>query len=139
MLRGYPTVRWRDWPEISSEVKTRPVLNCRLENSPVNKFMGEVTQTTAAISLGSSGGGLFDRYGRLVGITTFPVEQGQNLNFAILCREMIAAFTPATQDYGDTAQPESPPAASSAAENLISAVGGGLLFLRLPPRPVAQF
>jgi hypothetical protein len=97
-----------------------------------------MSSCAAAISLGSSGGGLFDRYGRLVGITTFPVEQGQNLNFAILCREMIAAFTPATPDYGDTAQPESPPAASSAAGNLISAMGG-LLLLRLPPRPVAQF
>ena len=29
---GYPTVRWRAWLEISPEVKTRPVLNCRLEN-----------------------------------------------------------------------------------------------------------
>jgi S1-C subfamily serine protease len=40
-------------------------------------------QTTAPISKGSSGGGLFDRTGRLMGITTFYVDGGQNLNFAI--------------------------------------------------------
>lgn len=40
-------------------------------------------QTTASISPGSSGGGLFDAEGRLLGITTFLVKDGQNLNFAI--------------------------------------------------------
>ncbi len=40
-------------------------------------------QTSAAISKGSSGGGLFDGEGRLVGITTLTVETGQNLNFAV--------------------------------------------------------
>jgi len=40
-------------------------------------------QTTAAISPGSSGGGLFDGEGRLVGLTTLYVEGGQNLNFAM--------------------------------------------------------
>jgi len=42
-----------------------------------------VIQTSAAISPGSSGGGLFDSQGRLVGITTFYVKEGQNLNFAL--------------------------------------------------------
>ena len=37
-------------------------------------------QMTAAISPGSSGGGLFDGEGRLVGLTTFYVEGGQSLN-----------------------------------------------------------
>jgi S1-C subfamily serine protease len=40
-------------------------------------------QTTAAMSPGSSGGGLFDHNGFLVGITTFVVKDGQNLNFAL--------------------------------------------------------
>ena len=40
-------------------------------------------QTSAAISLGSSGGGLFDDQGQLIGITTFYHAEGQNLNFAL--------------------------------------------------------
>lgn len=44
---------------------------------------GTVIQTTAPISPGSSGGGLFDASGKLVGIVTFQHRYGQNLNFAI--------------------------------------------------------
>ena len=40
-------------------------------------------QTTATISPGSSGGGLFDGQGRLVGLTTFYLEDGKSLNFAM--------------------------------------------------------
>jgi len=42
-----------------------------------------LVQTTAAISQGSSGGGLFDGQGHLLGITTFYLKGGQNLNFAV--------------------------------------------------------
>ena len=42
-----------------------------------------IIQTDAAVSGGSSGGGLFDGNGRLIGITTFGVRGGQNLNFAL--------------------------------------------------------
>ena len=44
---------------------------------------GHYIQTTAAISPGSSGGGLFDENGALVGLTTFYLTKGQNLNFAV--------------------------------------------------------
>lgn len=40
-------------------------------------------QTTAPISPGSSGGGLFDAAGNLVGITTFHLRDAEGLNFAI--------------------------------------------------------
>jgi len=43
----------------------------------------KLVQTTAPFSPGSSGGGLFDGKGRLVGITTLIVKDSQNLNFAV--------------------------------------------------------
>lgn len=42
-----------------------------------------VIQTNASISKGSSGGGLFDTEGRLVGITMSSSIDGQNINFAL--------------------------------------------------------
>ena len=47
-----------------------------------------VLQTTAPISPGSSGGGLFNDSGHLVGITTFQSRSGQNLNFAVPARSI---------------------------------------------------
>jgi TPR repeat protein len=44
-------------------------------------------QTSAAISHGSSGGGLFDSTGQLIGITSSGIE-GTNLNFAISIDEL---------------------------------------------------
>lgn len=44
---------------------------------------GFLIQTTTPISPGSSGGGLFDENGALIGITTFQTTKGQNLNFAV--------------------------------------------------------
>lgn len=40
-------------------------------------------QTSAAISKGNSGGGLFDSKGQLIGITTFKLLSGENINFAV--------------------------------------------------------
>jgi len=50
---------------------------------------GRLIQTSAAISRGSSGGGLFDSQGKLVGITTFYIKEGQNLNFAIPAESVL--------------------------------------------------
>jgi len=44
---------------------------------------GRIIQTSAPISPGSSGGGLFDEQGRLVGITSFGLTESENLNFAL--------------------------------------------------------
>jgi tetratricopeptide (TPR) repeat protein len=43
----------------------------------------QMIQTSAPMSRGSSGGGLFDVEGRLIGIATFQLARGQNLNFAV--------------------------------------------------------
>lgn len=52
--------------------------------SSLREFEGsQYIQTSAAISQGSSGGGLFDVEGRLIGVTAFFVAEGQNLNFAL--------------------------------------------------------
>jgi S1-C subfamily serine protease len=40
-------------------------------------------QASAAILSGSSGGGLFDEMGRLIGITTSRIVDGENLSFAV--------------------------------------------------------
>ncbi len=50
----------------------------------------DLVQTTAPISRGLSGGGLFDAQGRLVGITTFYLSGSQNLNFAIAADQITA-------------------------------------------------
>lgn len=64
---------------------------------------GRVIQTSAAISPGSSGGGLFDAQGRLVGITTFYLKGGQSLNFALPAEWTLAL---------DRQPPSAAPAAS---------------------------
>jgi len=52
--------------------------------SSLRDFEGsQYIQTSAAISQGSSGGGLFDTEARLIGITAFLISEGQNLNFAL--------------------------------------------------------
>ncbi|HEV3019472.1 MAG TPA: trypsin-like peptidase domain-containing protein [Burkholderiaceae bacterium] len=49
------------------------------------RVMGELRflQTSAPISPGSSGGGLFDGRGNLIGVTAFTLKGAQNINFAI--------------------------------------------------------
>lgn len=53
----------------------------------------QVIQFTAPISPGSSGGGLFSTDGKLIGITTYSVVGGQNLNFAIPITKDIYDFS----------------------------------------------
>ena len=65
-------------------------------------------QTTAPISRGSSGGGLFDSAGRLVGITTLVLEDAQNLNFAVPInrqRDLAARSEAAMKAARPAAQP----------------------------------
>jgi hypothetical protein len=62
-----------------------------------------LVQTTAPISQGSSGGGLFDAQGHLLGITTFMLLGGQNLNFAIAAEDYVKE--PAKEPAKDPAKP----------------------------------
>jgi S1-C subfamily serine protease len=48
-----------------------------------------LVQTTAQMSSGSSGGGLFDKSGNLIGITTFILRDSQGLNFAIAAEDFF--------------------------------------------------
>jgi S1-C subfamily serine protease len=54
-----------------------------LRSSKKDRFV----QTTAPISPGSSGGGLFDSSGNLIGVTTFLVKEAQSINFAIAAED----------------------------------------------------
>ena len=54
---------------------------------------GRVIQTTAAFRHGASGGGLFDRHGNLVGITTFFKRNGAESAFFAIPVEWVDALT----------------------------------------------
>jgi serine protease Do len=75
---------------------------------------GKVIQTTAPVSPGSSGGGLFDPEGRLVGIVTFQAKSGQNLNFAVPA-DWIAQMSSRSAPSEVADLPGAPPASDSAA------------------------
>ena len=49
----------------------------------------EYIQISAPMSPGSSGGGLFDDRGNLIGVTTFTLKDSQNLNFAIAASQFF--------------------------------------------------
>jgi S1-C subfamily serine protease len=63
---------------------------------------GTWLQTTAPISQGNSGGPLVDKQGLVVGVNTFFVARGQNLNFAISSLDIADLLASAT---GRTATP----------------------------------
>lgn len=64
----------------------------RMDSGLLGKGQVEFTQTTAPISPGNSGGPLFDSQGRLVGVITQYIVDGQNLNMAISANEVTAFY-----------------------------------------------
>ena len=93
-------------------------LDLTLSNGMVSSLRdgpdGTFIQTTAPISPGSSGGGLFDDTGALVGIVTFQMRSGQNLNFAIpvdwiaSIAPSVAAAEPRDGERAAVARPKDP-------------------------------
>ncbi len=88
-------------------------------------------QFTAPISHGSSGGALLDDAGRVVGVTTSTIRDGQNINFAVGSSHVIELYRRFNPNYvtvsspGITATPKASPTISATAQPYL-----------LPPRDV---
>jgi serine protease Do len=80
----------------------------------------DVIQHTAAISPGSSGGALVDLKGDLLGMNSWLVADGQNLNFAISANNLLQALTAARRARNPLsfppAEPDDRPAQQSQAQ-----------------------
>lgn len=94
-------------------------LELTLSNGLVSGFReykgAQYIQTTAPISHGSSGGGLFDAQGRLIGITTMYLKDAQALNFAVPA-ELIAEIPPYRNDEAITGDQAAADAAQASAD-----------------------
>ena len=72
-------------------------------------------QTSAAMSHGSSGGALLNKYGEVIGITSASYAEGQNLNLALPITYIEQAETGRVMDFSEIFQttpdiPQTPPA-----------------------------
>ena len=80
------------------------------EKTAAGELGPAIIQTSVPISPGSSGGGLFDAQGRLIGITTFSALASQNLNFAHPTEWIEALRAPKAGGPGNAAAAASAPA-----------------------------
>lgn len=62
------------------------------------KPFGQVIQITSPISPGSSGSPVFNLYGEVIGVASFQIYQGQNLNFAIPISKIKELTIPENND-----------------------------------------
>jgi len=87
-----------------------------------------IFQMTAPIGQGSSGGALFDSQGRVIGVVTYRLQGGQNLNFAIpinyvrgLIRDEPTISLSRLRESADPSTPRStPPAVGASGQEGVS-------------------
>ncbi|MBK8072869.1 MAG: serine protease [Ramlibacter sp.] len=97
----------------------------------------EMVQTTAPISPGSSGGGLFDAEGRLVGITTALLRDSQNLNFAVPANWIVELAARGQANLDKRNAPVAVAAASPALPPVSTAPAGPMAPVPTAPPPAA--
>jgi len=74
---------------IVSSVRTTMEISQQLGECPYDKEMHWI-QTSAPMSPGNSGGPLVDSRGRVIGVNTWGLSEGQNLNFAVSAQQIVA-------------------------------------------------
>lgn len=92
-LAGFAAIREWDSLNVGERIfaigvaQGSPTLSDGLVSGKRTDGINRLVQTTAPVSQGSSGWGLFDSSGRLVGITTLAPTSRQSLNFAIAAED----------------------------------------------------
>lgn len=59
-----------------------------IQVSPIHDIDATWIQTTTPVSHGNSGGPLVNEHGKVVGVISWGIEEGQNLNFAVAARHI---------------------------------------------------
>lgn len=80
-----------------------------ISNKDVSNGSVVSLQTDAAISHGSSGGGLFDKNSNLIGITSYGDTQGSNIGFAIPTELILEAISPVSDKPSSDPEPSKTP------------------------------
>ena len=75
-----------------------------------------ILQTDASISHGSSGGGLFDKNGNLIGITTATHKENQGISFAIPTELILEILEPTNNSTPNTTKQAEQPIPAKAVE-----------------------
>jgi hypothetical protein len=89
-------------------------------------------QITAPISPGSSGGALFNMYGEVIGVTSWKIRDGENMNGAVPANYVRSLDTTLNLTLAQLFQREYPGAAVLAAPNLISPASNATLATLTP-------